>query len=101
MCISGCLCVGVSGVIFSVLQITEVVERLIMAEKRNHKEKMAESRRKHKKKLAMWSPFLRMCRAPEQRCATQGTGDGVHVPEGEPKSKRGWQGLLYTGVFFF
>lgn len=27
--------------------------------------------------------------------------DGVHVPEGEPKSKRAWQGLLYTCAFFF
>jgi hypothetical protein len=26
---------------------------------------------------------------------------GVHVPEGEPKSNRVWQGLLYTGAVFF
>ena len=89
MCISGCLCVGVSGVIFSV-QITEFVGRLIMFKKRKHEEEMAELGR-------LW----RMCRAQEQSCATQGTGDGVHVPEGEPKSKRVWQGLLYTWCCFF
>ena len=73
------------------LQITEFVERLIMAKERKPEEEMAE-----------WGRLWRMCKAQEQSCAThQGTLDGVHVAEGEPKSKRVWQGLLYTGAFFF
>jgi hypothetical protein len=81
VCISGCLCVGVSGVIFSVLQTTELVGRLIVAEERNHQEEMAErgrltmaKERKHEEKMAKLGRLWRMCRAQEQSCAThQGT----------------------------
>ena len=62
MCISGWLCVEVMGVIFSVLKLAEVVERLIMVEEHNHQAKMAE-----------WRRLLQTCRDEEQRAATQGT----------------------------
>ena len=62
MCISGWLCVEVTGVIFSVLKLAEVVEHMIMVEERNYQERMAALGR-----------LLRRCRDEEQRSATQGT----------------------------
>jgi hypothetical protein len=109
VCISGCLCVGVSGVIFSVLQTTEFVGRLIKDRKRKHEKEMAElerltmdKKRKYEEETAELELLWRMCAAQEQSCAThQGTRDGVDVPEGEPKRNRVWQRLLYTNAVFF